>query len=357
MSDYKNVTLKEVAAHAGVSIATVSRVLNSSTHVSSDIKEKVEAAVEELGYRQNLIARSLKTNSTNTIAFITSDISNPYMITVAKAVEDLIHVEKYNLLVCSTEGNPERELEHLKLQMGRNVDGLILNTTGLNCEFITEISTRIPVILIHRNCGNPGFVGDFVDSDNDEGVYQLTKHLISFGHRRIFVIKGKKYISSNQYRFNGFCRAMAEIGIDVDDSYPYQFDGNFTEESGYRAVEHLCGLAVRPTAVLGFNNTTTIGVLRGLMANNISVPEEMSIVSYNDIEYKELMTVRPTVHEINPREIGVIAGRALLERLGAGDLPNRDFILSGRLVPGNAVSVPIDFSDDYSPQITIQVQQ
>jgi len=340
MSYRKNVTLKEVADKSGVSIATVSRVLNKSGYVSPNISRNVRAAVKKLGYFQNFTARSLKTNSTNMIALVTADISNPYMITVAKAIENLIQEQNYNLLVCSTEGDPEREFAHLNMQMSRNVDGIVINATGFNEELIERVSNRIPLVLVHRKYHIPGFTGDFVDSDNETGTYGLTKHLLSFGHRNIFIIKGSKHASTNTYRLKGFVNAMAEVGIDVNDSYPFQFDGNFSEESGYRAVEYLQTLATRPTAILGLNNTMTVGALRALLANNITVPDQMSVVSYNDIDYKELMTIRPTLHAINPAEIGKLAGKALLERLANNKLPNREFILDGHMIPGNTVSIP-----------------
>jgi len=339
---HKNATLKDVAALVGVSNATVSRVLNGSAYVSQDLSKRVKEAVEELGYNQNIIAKSLKTNSTLTIAFITADISNPYMITVAKAIEDLIHVENYHLLVCSTQGDPKRELDHLKLQMGRNIDGLVINTTGYNSEYVTEISNRIPVILIHRDCKVPGFKGDLVDTDNEEGVYELTKHLISFGHRRIFVIKGDRHTSNNAKRFTGFCNAMAEIGVEVDDAYPYQYDGKFSEKCGFMAIEHLNSLPQKPTAVLGLNNTMTIGALKGLATYKISVPDSISIVGYNGIDNIDLFTTRPTIHFIDPAEVGFAAGKALLERLKRSDMPNRELMLKGHMIYGNAVSTPSD---------------
>jgi len=336
----KNVTLKEVADKSGVSIATVSRVLNESGYVSPDISKNVRATVKKLGYYQNLTARSLKTNSTNMIALITADISNPYMITVAKAIENLIQEQNYNLLVCSTEGDPDREFAHLNMQMSRNVDGIVINATGLNEDLIERISNRIPLVLVHREYYTQGFTGDFVDSDNEKGTYGLTKHLLAYGHRNIFVIKGNKHASTNTYRFKGFITAMAEAGIEVNEFYPFQFDGNFSEESGFKAVEYLQTLPIRPTAILGLNNTMTVGALRALLASRITVPEQMSIVSYNDIDYKELMTIRPTLHAINPAEIGELAGKALLERLANNKLPNREFILEGHMIPGNTVSIP-----------------
>ena len=340
MSDQASITLKDVARRAGVSIATVSRVLNHTGYVSPEVETRVREAVDALGYYQNYIARSLKTNSTMTIGLITADISNPYIITVAKAVEDVIHAQNYNLLMCSTNGDPEQELECMKLLMGRNIDGLLLNGTGYNEAFVSGISVRIPLVLIHRRYLLPSNNYDLVDSDNEAGVYNLTRHLISFGHRRIFVIKGSGNTSSHMERFQGFCRAMAEIGVAVDKAYPYQYDGNFTRQSGFLAIEKLCSLPAPPTAIIALNNTMAVGALEGLKANHLNVPEDISIASYNNVEYRDLMAVRPTVHDVDPREIGLLAGHALLERLASPKLPVREFIVEGRVIPGNAVSIP-----------------
>lgn len=340
MAATKSVTLRDVAKKAGVSIATVSRVMNGKGSVDPKIQEMVNKAVEDLGYFQNSIARSLKTNATMTVGFVTADISNPYIITVAKAVEDIVRAKHYNLLVCSTQGNPGKELEYLRLLMGRNIDSLVLNGTGYHEDFVRQISSRIPVILIHRRYSKPLPGADFVDSDNEEGTYGLTKHLIAMGHRQIYVIKGSAHASSSIDRFRGFRRAMQEAGIGVDKRYPFQFDGDFSMESGYRAVDRLCELPQRATAILALNNTMALGALACMKERNLSAPEDLSIAAYNNIDFIELMTVRPTVHSIDPRKIGLTTGQALLERLENRDIPYRELIINGHLVPGNAVSMP-----------------
>ena len=217
---------------------------------------------------------------------------------------------------------------------------MVLNGTGYNEDFVSEISGKIPVILVHRRYPIQDTGGDLIDSDNEDGTYNLTKHLLRFGHRDIFVIRGTPKASTNIERYAGFVRAMKEAGIQVDDKYPFQYQGNFTLQSGYEAVEYMCNLATKPTAILALNNTMALGALECIRAKNMLVPENVSIAAYNNIEFIELMTVRPTIHHINPRDIGLAAGRALLERLDKGDLPNRDIIIEGYLIPGNAVSVP-----------------
>lgn len=336
----ENATLKDVARRAGVSIATVSRVLNGASNVSAQVQQRVSEAIDELGYYQNSIARSLKTRSTFTIAFVTFDISNSYTIMVAKAVEDLVREKKYNLLVCSTEGDPEREREYLKMLLGRNVDALVLHGTGQNGDCIEQISRKIPVVLLHRRYSISGC--DLVDSSNEEGMYELTKHLLLFGHRKIFLIKGDANTSTGSERFHGVCRAMQECGVDFGQNYPFQYDGDFTEESGYQAINYLCTLKERPTAILAFNNSMALGALECLKRKHLTAPEDISIASFNAIDHKNLMTVRPTVYSIDPKEVGMAVGRALLERLESEnhEITTREFIVQGILVPGNAVNIP-----------------
>ncbi len=335
-----NATLKDVARKAGVSIATVSRVLNGSYNVSTEIQQRVSGAIDELGYYQNSIARSLKTRSTFTIAFVTFDISNSYTIMVAKAVEDLVREKKYNLLVCSTEGDPEREREYLKMLLGRNVDALVLHGTGLNGDCIEQISKKIPVVLLHRRYSIPGC--DLVDSSNEKGMYELTKHLLLFGHRKIFLIKGDANTSTSNERLRGVRRAMQEYGVLLEEDYPFQYDGDFTEDSGYQAINYLCSLKEKPTAILAFNNSMALGALECLKGKKLTAPEDVSIASFNAIDHKDLMTVRPTVYSIDPKEIGMAVGRALLERLESEDreMATREFIVQGTLIPGNAVNIP-----------------
>ena len=337
-----NITLKEVAARANVSVSTVSRVINNDSHVNTKMRNAVLKAKEELGYYQNSIARSLKTSSTHTIGFVASDISNAYLMTAAREIENLINKHKYNLVVCSTEDNKEQELEHLMLLNGRNIDGLVLNGTGLNEDFVLQMNKRIPTILVHRRIKSPKFVGDLVDSDNEQGAYLLTKHLIQLGHKKIFVIKGPDILSNAVERFEGFKKAMMEINIKIDNQYPYIYNGNFFLQSGYDAIEYMCSLPTRPTAIIAFNNMMSLGALKGLKHKNINAPEDISIASTNFIENIELMTVRPTVMVHDANQLGIRAGEALLERLSDNSIKSREFIFNARIIHGNAVSFPND---------------
>lgn len=335
----RRATVRDVARRAGVSIATVSRVINKNYYVSEDVTQRVIEAMNALEYYPNFIARSLKTSATHTIGFVVSDISNTYHIGIARAVEDVIKNEDYNLIVCSTENRQDRELGYLQLLFSK-VDGLILNSSGKNNDFIREMNRKIPMVLINRRLEIPGFIGDLADSNNHLGACLLTRQLLTFGHRDIFVIKGPENLSNARERFLGFRDAMNEFGIPVPADYPFVYDGNFTLESGYHAMEKLCHLEYKPTAVLALNNMMAIGALECLKEKNISLPEDLSFANYDGIDHVNLMTVRPVLAHFDPFAIGNRAGRAILERINDNSIPNREFIFAPVLSAGNSIGIP-----------------
>ncbi len=334
--------MREVAKEAKVSVATVSRVLNKSEYVSSDITKRVLQASKKLGYFPNSIARSLKINSTHTIGFLVSDISNPYYITIARAVEEVVKNHNYNLILCSTENKKDRELSYLELLFSKNIDALILNTTGKNDDFIVNMNKTIPMVLINRRIKSPDFIGDVVDTDNTKGTYILTKQLLELGHRDIFVINGPRNLSNAQQRMLGFKQAMLEYSITVDGDYPFQYEGDFTLDSGYDAIMHLCSLPQKPTAVISLNNMMAIGALKCFKALNINAPEDLSIVSYDSIDNMELIAVRPTVVSFDINKFGTRIGEYILERVKDNNIPNREFVLEPKVIQGNAVGFPTD---------------
>lgn len=330
-------TIKDVAKAAGVSTATVSRVINGNYNVSFEIEQKVLKAIDELKYFPNSVARSLKNDSTYTIGFLVSDISNSYFTTIAKVVEDIVSPKNYNIIMCSTEEEKSRELNYLKLLVSKKVDGLILNTTGKNDDFIAALSKKIPIVLINRRLFNMNFNGDFIDGGNLDGVYDLTAHLIAYGHRKIGVINGDLSVSTGMERFEGFKMSMKEIGINVDLNYPYRFDGQFTMESGYQGAAYLMGLSEPPSGIVVMNNSMTLGALKYFRMNGIRVPEEISIVSFGNIENVELMYVKPSIVTLNAYAIGNKVGKVILERILNPTVKNREVIITPQLIVGDSV--------------------
>jgi len=337
-----NATIKAVAKDAGVSVATVSRVINSNCKVSAELVEAVNKSIAKLNYYPNTVARSLKFDSTLSIGLIISDISNSFFCFLARTIEDVIHGDNYNMIVCSTDNQQDKELSYLRLLLGKKVDGIIINTTGMNDELITSVSHVLPVVLCGRKIHSPSFHGDFVDSDNEAGSYTLTRHLIEHGHRRIAIVNGQRIFSSAAERLAGFARAMKTIGVAVDEGYPYLFEGNFTDSnSGTLAAKALLSLPAPPTAIIAMNNELAAGVLRYCHDRGIHIPQDLSICSYGKIFNNDLLYVQPSYVTMDPTLLGHKIASFMLERIaGKNQHSNREMRLDAQLVKGTGVSAP-----------------
>lgn len=335
-----NPTIKDVARQAGVSIATVSRVLNNKSTVAPDLAAKVNHAVEQLGYHPNSIARTLKNDSSKTIGFVVSDISNDFFTRMARGVEDVVNQQGYNLFVCSTDSTQQREEQCLSLLREKQVDGLIINTSGKNDELISQLSHHVPIALFGRKISTADFTGDFVDNDNFSGVQELTRHLISLGHRKIGLLSGQMYVSSARERLAGFQSAMREIGVTVDDDYPYLFKGSFNRiSSGAEGAKFLYERGA--TAVISANNLLALGALQFCHNTRIRVPEDLSLCSFGTIANHDLLYIQPTYAEQAPVSMGARLAELIMERIEAkNQLANRELRFSANLVVGNGTGAP-----------------
>ena len=332
-------TIKDIAKEAGVSIATVSRVLNRNTYVTEEIKNKVLKAAEDLNYIPNTAAKSLKTQRSGIVGFIISDISSDALLVAARSAERVFSEQNYNLILCSTENDPEREKKYLNMLMSKNVDGIVLNTTGKNVEEIVNISRQIPMVLYNRNIEDPHFRGDLVDTNNFEVSYGLTKQLLTLGHKRIMAICGPSYLSNSVERLNGFKTAMQEAGIEVGADYPYLYSGDFSRQTGKDAIAYMMTLKEQPTAILSQNTTMSIGALEQCNIMNIKVPGDISFISYDGIPNAELMRIIPTSATYDVAAMGEKIGYSMLERIQSPELANRKFIFNPDIVLGNSLSL------------------
>ena len=335
----QRVTIKDDAKQANVSPATVSRIINKNEKVDPAIKEKVLEVIRQTNYFPNSIARSLKKDSTLIIGLLVSDISNPYFTTIAKGIENTVSRDKYNIIFCSTENNKDIEMSYLKLLMSRNIDALILNTTGYNDEYLCELSKNVPIVLVDRKVSNGSFKGDLVAVDDFQIGYTLTTKLISLGHRKIGVINGLLNVSTGGERFLGFKSAMKKIGIDITDSYPYIYNGDFTMESGYQGAAKLFNSKDRPTALVIMNNEMTYGALSYYRVNGVAIPDEISIVAYGYFKNMNLMYIKPSVAVLEPEIIGTKAAEMIMERIAhnsSDGINNRTVLYSPQFVDGNS---------------------
>lgn len=333
----KNVTIRDVAKEAGVSVATVSRALNQNYPVSDKLRKRIDDAVAKLDFHPNAIARTLKTNSSRIIGFLVSDISQNFFTTILKGVENSIQVFNYNVMSCSTDGKKSTEQSYLSILLEKKVDGIILNGTGMNDEYIAKISKNIPIVCSHRRNQYENFIGDFVGCDDLSSIKELTAHLLSLGHKKIGLLNGQLHVSTGMDRYLGFCAAMQNAGIKVDEQYPYMANLGFVTKDGYEGARKLFEREDRPTALVCGNDELCMGALNYLKTHSLSVPEDVSIVCHGDIPSREILYIQPTVSSFNLTTIGNKTGELLLERIRSGNsINNREVRYMTTLVLGNS---------------------
>lgn len=307
-----NNTIKDIAKLAGVSIATVSRVVNQNYPVSELAREKVLKAITELNYRPNAIARSLKMEDTHTIGLLVSDIANPFFMNIAKALESVVRKFKYNIIVCSTEENEERETEYIRLLSEKRVDAIILSSSSKSENIAEKLELLdVPAVLIDRRL--EGLDIATITDDNIMGAYILVKHLIDLGHTDIAIIDGPNSVSTGNERLTGYLNAYKDSDITVKKGLI--FSGNYTLEYGYEMASKLFKQGMPVTAIFAANNLIAKGVL--LAANDMqkNIPEDFSLVCFGEYEFTRLFNPPITCIVQKPAEIGAAAGEIILKKI------------------------------------------
>lgn len=331
------ITIKDVAQLAGVSIATVSRVINGSGAVSDELTLAVHNAMRDLHFQPNAVARSLKTESTMTIGVVVLDLSNNQLAHLCYSISNQLCRQNYLPLVCSSDSNADTEQRYVELLLSHKVDGMIINSCQPWQKRLAKISHSIPIVAVYRRINDPEFVGDFIDSDGTSGVYSLTRHLLDNGHRDIFIINGPLCTSAGADRYRGFCLAMEEAGVHIDERYPYQIETNYTRMDGIKAMERMMSLSKKPTAIVTTNPETQMGLLHYMKEHQIRIPDDFSLVCYASSGDTDLMYIRPTCIIQDHRVIGQRASELVLQRIENMNLPNREVIYPCAIQYGNTV--------------------
>lgn len=331
-----NMNLKEIAKLSNVSITTASRALNGTGYVSPEKKEKILKIAKQYHYIPNRTAVNLRNSSTKLIGYIVSDISNYFHGRVASGIEDSIRVAGYNLIVCSTQNDPEIEKNYLDALVGLNVAALIINTTGENDDLIVQISRHIPIVYIVRRV--TGAYGDIIDLDNKGAIRELCNVLFLNGHRKIYFINGSKKYSNARERLAGFIAANHEMNVKINRNYIYE--GDFSEKSGYEAVSNLINRSKgkMPTAILCGNDSISLGAMKALHERGYLIPRDVSFASFNDIPYEGILGIMPTVASFNSYSIGCLAGKCALERIANPLIAPRILISDAVIRIGNTIT-------------------
>ena len=323
-------TIHDVARRAGVGAITVSRVINNSGYFSHETRQKVEKAVAELGYVPNTLARSLRSKRTNTLALILTDITNPFFTTLARGVEDKASEAGYTIIFCNTDESEAKELTYVNILLQKQVDGFLLVPAQSQPHVIEQIQQRgVPLVVLDRRV--PGARVDVVRCDSEDGAFQLTRYLISLGHRRIAILSGPQGISTADDRVAGYCRALESCGLHVaGDSI---LRGELTPESGYQMARQMMGYLHRPTGLVAANNFITIGAMRALQEAQLQVPGDVALVGFDDLPPAMVTFPFFTVVSQPAYEMGRLATELLLNRLktnGAGQ--PEEIILPAQLI-------------------------
>jgi LacI family transcriptional regulator len=302
----------DVAREAGVSIFTVSSVVNKKRRIRASLQRRVEAAIQKLHYRPNLLARGLANSKTHTIGVIVADIGNPFFPMIVRGAEDAAQKEGYNILLCNTDNEPAKEEGYLDLLLSKRVDGILLcKAPGPFPAHLEKMlnNTHIPIGLMMRTCR--GINVDSVLTDDFLGAFEATSHLARLGYRRIGFVGGPMNVSNGRARWRGYCKALEDLGISYDSNL--MVEGDYRIDSGYRAGLSL--LPKVPDAVCVVNYMMMVGFMKAAQEMNLRCPEDFGLVSFDDYPWLGCFHPRMTTIDLPKYEVGVISAQLLIERI------------------------------------------
>jgi LacI family transcriptional regulator len=325
-------SLADISKHAGVSIATSSRVLNGSDHpVSAATRERVLAAAEELGYARSALARALVTRDSRIFGVVVGDITDPYFAEIARGIEDVAAGQGYLTMLCSADRGTVTELEHLGVLRDYRAAGIVFAGSGVAGDPAAAALRRAVAETRASGCAvvalaQRDFDAPHVTFDNRSAAYDITDYVISLGHRRIAFVEGPDGLYTSAQRRDGFTAAMIDHGLSADLLLP----GGFAYADGCAAGSRIAGLTVPPDAVVAVNDEAAIGVLMTLRQSGIDVPGAISVAGIDDTRparFVELTTINVGLHEL-----GAVAAREILAERRTGERM-ADVVLPHRLTP------------------------
>lgn len=322
-------TIHEVAKKAGVSSTTVSHVINNTRYVSPALRERVAQAMAELNYKPNALARSLRLGQTHTLGLILPDSANPFFAEIGHAIEAAAFERGYSVILCNTENDQTKELLYTDVLENKQVDGMIFVATGSHQDALSSIVRKgLPVVVVDRDMGSLGL--DAVTTNNYQGGWSATRHLIDLGHQVIGCITGPHDLTPSAERVNGYLNALKQANLNSREALLAR--GDFHAPSGFAATTQLLQQDPRPTALFVCNDMMAIGALQAAAKSGLRVPQDFAIVGFDDIELATY-TIPPLTTISQPKQqIGQIAIQLILERISDPSLPPRHTVLDTELI-------------------------
>jgi LacI family transcriptional regulator len=325
------VTLKDVAQAARVSVSTASRALTGTGLTSERTQQRLTRIARELGYRPNPIARGLKTGQSRLVALLVHNLTNASFQVMAEVVQARLKALSYQMLLCIGGDDPQQESDTLTTLVDHRIDGLIVVPTGKNGPQLKALAKDVPIVCLVRRDDATDL--ETVLADDPQGAYLGTRHLIELGHKRIGLIVGRHVTTSGRERLSGYVRALREAGIAKDDTLIHA--GHFVPETGATGCRELLDLPRPPSAIFVANHEATLGVLRVTAERNIAIPDDLSLLCYEDMPWFEWHRPAISIVDNGARDLANLAVDRLLHRMeakGNGNDGVREYRVGARLI-------------------------
>ncbi len=331
-------TIKDVAKQAGVSPATVSRVVNGQPYVTDDVRNRVLDAIQSLNYHPNRVAQRLRAEKSHLVGVILSDIKNPFYTLALGGLEQVLSQQSLSVLICNSNMDQERENDFISLMLAEGVAGLIVGPVREKSDALVEAARNgLPVVVFDRRMSKPKV--DVVLADNQNGARMAIQRFIQLGHKRIAIVNGPQRLTSGRERYAGFLQAMEEGGVAVDPDL-VKF-GDYQIESGYALTHELLAQPRLPLALFIANNLMTIGALNAIHELGYKIPGEVAVIGFDDLPWA--MSLNPPLTTVvQPTfEIGVNAAELLLNRIANPQRPARTVVLETDLLVRASCGSPV----------------
>lgn len=336
------ISIKDIARAAGVSHSTVSRSLSDSPLVNPETKARIRRLSAEMGYTPNAAARSLVMGRTRTVGVVVTTIADPFIAEVTQGIESAAYEHGYTVILASSNSDPVREIAAVEMLRSKRVDGVIVTSSRVGALYQEHLERiGVPVVLINNHSEQSGRYTFSITVDNQHGGYLATQHLIELGHRRIAYITAQVNHSSDMGRLAGYQQALSEAGIQFDPAMVVA--GNGRVEGGERCWSQLAALTNPPTAVFCYNDMTAIGLLRDVRQVGLTVPQDLSIVGFDDIPFASyvcpaLTTVAQPKFEMGQQATEMVL--ALMKTQASNDVQTADITIKGQLIVRESSGVP-----------------
>ena len=323
------ITINDVAKQAGVSIKTVSRVINNSPEVAEETRKRILEVIKLLNYRPNALARGLMTKKTKALGVVVSDITNPYIPELVRGIADVASERGYNIVLSNTDGIREKEIEYVDVLLERRVDGLIFTSVRLESQEVIDLQNEgFPLVLVNRQIY--GARTNFVIVDSKIGSRLAVEHLIELGHKRIAHIAGPIDISVSIERLETYKETLKAHNIRVDEELIKT--GNFQQDGGFNACKELLSIKEPPSAIFCANDFMALGALEYISNMGLRVPDDISILGFDDITFASLPGIELTTIKVPKYDMGHLSAKILIDEIEGKRKSIKQVVLKPELV-------------------------